>query len=60
MIAQNTDNADGPYGLYAAPGSVAATTGTSPTKLMGNLAQPPSALRTHLKAIFAPPSTFAD
>jgi hypothetical protein len=32
------DNADGPYGPYAAAGSVTATTGTPPTKLMGDLA----------------------
>jgi hypothetical protein len=30
------DNADGPSGPYAAAGSVAATMGTLPTKLMGN------------------------
>jgi hypothetical protein len=30
--------ADGPSSPYAAAGSVAATTGTLPTKLMGNLA----------------------
>jgi hypothetical protein len=32
------DKAGGPSGPYAAAGSVAATTGTQPTKLMGNLA----------------------
>jgi hypothetical protein len=52
------DNADGPSGSYAAAGSVAATAGNLPTKLMSNLAQPP--LCTHLKAIFAPLSTLAD
>jgi hypothetical protein len=51
-------NADGPSGPYAAAGSVAATFGTLPTKLMGNLPQPP--LRTHLETIFAPPPTLAE
>jgi hypothetical protein len=52
------DKAYGPSGPYAAAGSVATTTGTLPTKLMGNLAQPP--LHIHLKAFFAPTSTLAD
>ncbi len=38
------DNADGPYGPYAAAGSVPSTTGTLRTKLIGTLLNSPSTL----------------